>query len=55
MSDAEFKETLKNVTFQEGEKIKFGSYLCMKTAMNTVVNGWIPSQTDILSSDWCIL
>ncbi len=50
-----FKETLKNVTFQEGEKIKFGSYLCMKAADNSIVNGWLASQTDILSSDWCIL
>lgn len=50
-----YKETLKNVTFQEGEKIKFTPYLCMKAADNTIVNGWLASQTDMLSNDWCIL
>lgn len=33
--------------------IKFTPYLCMKAADNTVVNGWLASQTDMLSSDWC--
>lgn len=50
-----YKNTLKNVTFQEGEKIKFGAYLCMKAADNSIVNGWLASQTDMLSEDWCIL
>ncbi len=50
-----YKDTLKNVTFSEGEKIKFTAYLCMKAADNSVVNGWLASQTDMLSSDWCIL
>jgi len=35
--------------------IKFTSYLCMKAADNTIVNGWLASQTDMLSEDWCIL
>lgn len=42
-----------------GEKglgtIKFTPYLCMKAADGSVVNGWLASQTDMLSSDWCIL
>lgn len=50
-----YKNTLKNVTFQEGEKIKFGAYLCMKAADNSIMNGWLASQTDMLSTDWCIL
>lgn len=36
-------------------KIKFAPYLCMKAADNTIVNGWLASQTDMLSSDWEIL
>ena len=32
--------------------IKFTAYLCMKAADGTVVNGWIASQTDMLSEDW---
>ena len=48
----EFKKTLKGVTFQEGEKVKFTAYLCMKAADNTIVNGWLASQTDMLAEDW---
>ena len=36
-------------------KIKFGSYLCMYAADGSIVNGWLASQTDILSEDWVIL
>lgn len=36
-------------------QIKFTAYLCMKAADNSIVNGWLASQTDMLSSDWCIL
>lgn len=49
-----YKETLKNVTFTEGDKVHFGPYLCMKAADNSIVNGWLASQTDILAEDWCI-
>jgi len=42
-----------------GEKglgtIKFTSYICMKAADGTVVNGWLASQTDMLAEDWNIL
>lgn len=37
------------------DKIKFGRYLCMKAADGSVVNGWLASQTDMLSEDWTIL
>jgi hypothetical protein len=50
-----YKETLKNKTFSEGQKIKFGEYLCMKAADESIVNGWLASQTDMLANDWCIL
>jgi hypothetical protein len=35
-------------------KIKFTAYLCMKAADGTIVNGWLASQTDMLSDDWQI-
>jgi hypothetical protein len=35
--------------------VKFTSYLCMKAADGSIVNGWLASQTDILSEDWVIL
>lgn len=37
------------------EKVKFGAYLCMYAADGSIVNGWLASQTDMLSEDWCIL
>jgi hypothetical protein len=33
-------------------EVKFTSYLCMKAADGTIVNGWLASQTDMLSEDW---
>ena len=35
--------------------IKFGSYLCLYAADGSIVNGWLPSQTDMSATDWCIL
>lgn len=35
--------------------VKFTAYLCMKAADNSIVNGWLASQTDMLANDWCIL
>lgn len=35
--------------------VKFTAYLCMKAADNTIVNGWLASQTDMLAEDWTIL
>lgn len=34
---------------------KFNPYICLKAADGAVVNGWAPSQTDILSNDWVIV
>lgn len=39
----------------ETDKIKFTAYLCMKAADDTIVNGWLASQTDMLATDWMIL
>jgi len=35
--------------------IQFTAYLCLKAADGSIVNGWLPSQTDMLSNDWCVL
>lgn len=35
--------------------VKFTAYLCMKAADNTIVNGWLASQTDMLAEDWTVL
>jgi hypothetical protein len=37
------------------KKIMFTPYLCMKAADNSIVNGWLASQTDMLSGDWGVL
>lgn len=29
--------------------------ICMKTAQNTIVIGWLASQTDMLSDDWEVI
>lgn len=44
-----------NVGFDENDNVKFTAYLCMKAADGTIVNGWLASQTDMLSEDWIIL
>jgi len=38
----------------EEDTVQFTSYLCMKAADGTIVNGWLASQTDMLSEDWMI-
>lgn len=32
--------------------IKFTSYFCMKNAQGEIINGWIPTTTDLLAKDW---
>lgn len=39
----------------ENDKVKFTAYLCLKAADGTIVNGWLPSQSDMLAEDWTIL
>lgn len=36
-------------------KVTFTPYLCMKAADDTIVNGWLASQTDMLANDWQIV
>lgn len=35
--------------------VSFSAYLCMYAADGSIVNGWLASQTDMLSNDWSIL
>lgn len=42
------------IEFNKDDVVKFTAYLCMKAADGTVVNGWLASQTDMLSSDWML-
>ena len=37
------------------DTVKFTAYLCMKASDGTIVNGWLASQTDMLSEDWIII
>ena len=37
------------------ESYEFVSSICMKTAQDTIVVGWLASQTDMLSEDWVIV
>lgn len=40
------------ITSDNIPKILCTAYLCMKAADDTIVNGWLASQTDMLASDW---
>lgn len=48
-------ESVKSFLVAQGKDISFLPYLCMWSATGEVVNGWLASQTDMLSNDWCIL
>jgi len=40
------------LNYKEGATVHFREYLCMKAADETIVNGWLASQTDMLADDW---
>lgn len=48
----DFKEWIESHPSESGN-IVFGSYLCMKAADGSIVNGWSASQTDMQAEDWC--
>lgn len=48
-------DSVKGFLAQKKQSVDFLPYLCMYIATGQVVNGWLPSQTDMLSEDWCIL
>jgi len=37
---------------EKDDVVKFTAYLCLKAPDGTIVNGWLASQTDMLSEDW---
>ncbi len=39
----------------EETEVKVTAYICMKAADNTIVNGWLASQTDMIADDWTII
>lgn len=43
------------VPVEENDNVKFTAYLCLKAADGTIVNGWLASQTDMISEDWVVL
>lgn len=42
------------IQITDGDVIKFTAYICMKAADGSIVNGWLASQTDMLSEDWML-
>lgn len=40
---------------KDDDTVTFSSYLCLKVADGSIVNGWLPSQLDLLSEDWIVL
>ena len=52
---SKFKEWVAtNYGDKDTDNMQFASYICMKAADNTIVNGWLASQTDMLADDWMI-
>lgn len=46
---------LKHIVDTNGGETDALGTICMKTADNKVLTGWLASQTDMLSNDWCIV
>ena len=40
---------------KNGGTVKVMPYITMKAADGSIVMGWLASQTDMLSEDWCIV
>lgn len=48
-------QILKHIVDSNGGETEALGTICMKTADNKVLTGWLASQTDMLSNDWCIV
>lgn len=46
---------LKAIADSNGGEIEAFGTICMKTADNKILSGWLASQTDLLSEDWIIV
>ena len=48
-------QMLKDIVEANGGEVEALGTICMKTADNKVLTGWLASQTDMLSEDWEVL
>ena len=48
-------EALKAIAENNGGEIEALGTVCMKTADNKILSGWLASQTDVLSTDWVVV
>lgn len=46
---------LEKIADANGGEIEALGTICMKTADNKILSGWLASQTDMLSDDWLIV
>lgn len=46
---------LKDIADRNGGEIEALGTICMKTADNKILTGWLANQTDILSCDWVLV
>lgn len=46
---------LKSLAEANGGEVEALGTICMKTADNKVLTGWLASQTDMLSEDWMVV
>lgn len=46
---------LKAIADNNGGEIEALGTVCMKTADNKILSGWLASQTDVLSHDWVVI
>lgn len=46
---------LKEIADNNGGEVEALGTICMKTADNKILTGWLASQTDILSNDWVLV
>jgi hypothetical protein len=48
-------QALKAIADKNGGEIEALGTVCMKTADNKILSGWLASQTDVLSHDWVVI
>lgn len=46
---------LKSIADKNGGEIETLGTICMKTADDKILSGWLASQTDVLSEDWVLV
>ena len=46
---------LKAIADKNGGEIEALGTICMKTADDKILSGWLASQTDVLSEDWVLV